>query len=106
MKLERRRFLSLLTAPFAQALLRGQGIATRKVTPAQRAKASGLPFDAKFVDIAHEAGLLHPVIYGPEDHKDYIIETVGCGCAFIDYDGDGWMDLLVLSGSRMSGAPP
>jgi len=32
---------------------------------------------------------------GPVDHKDYIIETVGCGCAFIDYDNDGWMDVLV-----------
>ena len=48
----------------------------------------------------------HPTIYGPVDHKDYIVETVGCGCAFLDYDNDGWMDLLVLSGSRVSGAPP
>jgi hypothetical protein len=30
---------------------------------------------------------------------------VGCGCAFIDYDNDGWVDVLVLSGSRVSGAP-
>jgi hypothetical protein len=102
MKLGRRAFLGLLTAP----LSRGQGIATRKAIPARRAEASGLPFDAKFVDIGRQAGLLHPTIYGPEDHKDYILETVGCGCAFVDYDNDGWMDVLVLSGSRMSGAPP
>jgi hypothetical protein len=36
----------------------------------------------------------------PVDHKHYIIETIGCGCAMFDYDNDGWMDLLVLSGSR------
>lgn len=47
----------------------------------------------------------YPTIYGPVDHKDYIIETMGCGCAFIDYDNDGWMDVLVLSGSRVTGAP-
>ena len=102
MTLGRRGFLGLLAAP---AVLRAQGIASRKVAPSARAKASGLPFDATFVDIARQAGLVHPTIYGPEDHKDYIIETVGCGCAFLDYDNDGWMDVLVLSGSRMSGAP-
>jgi len=31
-----------------------------------------------------------PVVYGEADHKDYILETVGCGCAFFDYDNDGW----------------
>jgi enediyne biosynthesis protein E4 len=30
----------------------------------------------------------------------YLPETVGAGCAFLDYDGDGWMDIyLVNSGS-------
>jgi hypothetical protein len=42
------------------------------------------------------------VICGDLLKKDYIIETVGCGCAFIDYDNDGWMGLFVLSGTRMS----
>jgi hypothetical protein len=57
------------------------------------------------VDIAKEAGLTEPVIYGEADHKDYILETVGCGCAFFDYDNDGWLDIFVLSGSRLRGAP-
>ena len=35
----------------------------------------------------------------------YIVESTGCGCAFIDYDNDGWMDLFVLSGTRLGGAP-
>ena len=26
--------------------------------------------------------------------KSYIIEVVGCGVAFLDYDNDGWLDLL------------
>jgi hypothetical protein len=97
----RRQFLGLLAAP----MLYGQGMSSRTVKPAPRAKPSGLPFLAHFVDVAAQAGLRHPTIYGPVERKDYIIETMGCGCAFIDYDNDGWMDLLVLSGSRVS-APP
>jgi len=66
---------------------------------------SGRPFNARFTDIAKEAGLVLPVVYGEADHKDYILETVGCGCAFFDYDNDGWMDIFLLSGSSMAGAP-
>ena len=40
------------------------------------------------------------------DSKSYIIEVVGCGVAFLDYDNDGWLDLFVLSGTRLEGAPP
>ncbi len=57
----------------------------------------------RFVDVAREAGLIEPVIYGGVDSKRYIIETNGSGVAFIDYDGDGWMDILTLSGSRLEG---
>ncbi len=101
MKTSRREWLALLAAPLA----RGQGVASRNVRARKRAELSAKPFHAHFVDVAAEAGLRHPTIYGPVDRKDYIIETVGCGCAFLDYDNDGWMDLLVLSGSRVAGAP-
>src|SRR6516225_8908019 len=46
-----------------------------------------------------------PVICGMSDHKPYILETIGCGAAFLDYDNDGWIDILVLSGSQMDIAP-
>jgi hypothetical protein len=75
------------------------------VKPLARGKPSGLPFHARYTDIAQEAGLRAPVIYGPADHKTYILETTGCGCAFIDYDNDGWMDLFVLCGTRFEDAP-
>jgi hypothetical protein len=82
-----------------------QGISTRNVTPAPRSKPSGLPFHAHFVDIANAAGLRAPVICGFEDHKTYILEAVGCGAAFLDYDNDGWLDIFVLSGTRLEGSP-
>jgi enediyne biosynthesis protein E4 len=84
---------------------RGQGVASRNVTAAPRAKPSGLPFHARFTDIASAAGLRAPVIYGGADHKSYILETVGCGVAFIDHDNDGWIDIFLLSGTTAPGLP-
>jgi hypothetical protein len=31
---------------------------------------------------------------------------MGGGCAFIDYDNDGWMDLFLLGGRTLDGTPP
>ncbi len=84
----------------------GRGISSRGVKPQPRGKPSGRPFLARFTDVARQAGLTQPIIYGGTENKSYIIEVVGCGVAFIDYDNDGWMDLFVLSGTRLEGAPP
>jgi hypothetical protein len=83
----------------------GQGISSRGVKAQPRGKPSGRPFPARLTDVAKEAGLTHPIIYGGIDSKSYIIEVVGCGLAFIDYDNDGWLDLLVLSGTRLDNPP-
>src|SRR3954447_18473223 len=58
-----------------------------------------------FVDVARQAGLVHPVIYGGVERKKFIIETNGCGIAFFDYDHDGWLDIFVPGGSQIDGAP-
>jgi hypothetical protein len=78
-----------------------QGVTTRNLKPLPRGKPSGIPFLAHFTDVAAQAGLTIPVVYGGLKHKNYIIETVGCGVAFLDYDNDGWLDIFVLSGTRM-----
>ena len=31
---------------------------------------------------------------------------MSCGAAFLDYDNDGWLDILVLTGSRFGDPPP
>ncbi len=99
----RRDMLAMLTAAGTS---RGQGISSRGVKPMPRGKPSGRPFLARFTDIAEQAGLREPVVYGGLEKKTYIIEVTGCGLAFIDYDNDGWVDLFVLSGTRLEGGPP
>jgi enediyne biosynthesis protein E4 len=103
MQFNRREFLLLGTAASTMAL--AQGIASRGVKPQPRGKPSGLPFLAHFTDVAAAAGLTAPTIYGGIDHKQFIFETVGCGVAFFDYDNDGWLDILLLCGTRAD-APP
>jgi hypothetical protein len=82
-----------------------QGMATTNAVAAPRSKQSGIPFSARFADVSLHAGLTQPVIYGPVDRKNYIVETIGCGCAFLDYDNDGWMDIFVLGGTRFEQSP-
>jgi hypothetical protein len=108
MTLSRRTFvrLSLGSAlSMTGGRLLAQGVSTHTAKPLARRPPSGRPFDAHLVDVSSAAGLSAPTIYGGVENKKYILESTGCGCAFIDYDNDGWMDLFLLSGTRLEGAP-
>jgi enediyne biosynthesis protein E4 len=104
--MNRREFLAVLAAGAASRLSGAQelgGMATRGIRPQPRGKPSGLPFHATFTDVAARAGLREPVIFGPPDRMDFILESMGCGVAFLDYDNDGWLDIFLLSGTRREG---
>ncbi len=63
------------------------------------APAQTLP---QFTDITREAGIdfVHNTgAYG----KKYLPETMGSGCAFLDYDTDGWQDILLVNGKDWAG---
>jgi hypothetical protein len=53
------------------------------------------------LDVARDAGLATDSVYGGLDRKRFIIETNGAGVALVDVDGDGWLDALVLNGTRL-----
>jgi hypothetical protein len=111
MTLTRRSFVNLslgslglsAATPFYRLL--PQGVATHTAKAQSKSAPSGRPFNAHFTDVAKDAGLTAPIIYGNPANNDYIIEATGCGCAFFDYDNDGWMDIFLLSGTRLEGAP-
>ena len=105
MNVDRRAFVStLLAASAGRLLFQDGGMASRGIQPQPKQAPSGKPF-SRFTDVAGEAGLTSVIPYGGADQKTYIIEAVGSGCAFFDYDNDGWMDIFVLGGTRLEGAP-
>src|SRR5271156_305008 len=62
------------------------------------------PF-SRFTDVAASAGLTETIIYGNPDKATYIFEVMGGGCAFFDYDNDGWMDIFILGGRQLDAIP-
>jgi hypothetical protein len=60
---------------------------------------------SRFVDVAAASGLTQKMFYGDNTHNTYIIEVSGGGCAFFDYDNDGWMDIFILGGRRLENIP-
>jgi len=109
MTYSRRTFMQLSlgsVASLVPARIFAQGMGGHTAKPLARQAPSGRPFNAHFVDVAAAAGLHEPTIYGGEQVNKYILESDGCGCAFIDYDNDGWMDLFLLSGTLLGGPPP
>ncbi len=57
--------------------------------------------DVMFVDVAHDAGLTIPNVWGNPKEKRYIIEAKGSGLAFFDYDNDGWLDIYLTNGTQL-----
>ena len=55
-----------------------------------------------FTDITRQAGI-HFVHNNGAFGKKYLPETLGPGCAFIDYDNDGYPDILILNGEDFPG---
>ncbi len=55
-----------------------------------------------FEDVTRAAGI-HFVHYNGAFGKKWLPETMGPGVAFIDYDNDGWQDILIVNGMDWPG---
>jgi hypothetical protein len=59
-----------------------------------------------FVDETLRAGLKDLFYCGDEQQKNYIVETLGTGVAFLDFDNDGLLDIFAVTASKLTGFPP
>ena len=92
--------LADMTAPSIDLRLKA---AARPVAPPDTDDYSCDPI--QLVDVTQAAGLdfAH---YNGFSGAYYYVETFGAGAAFLDVDGDGWLDLYLVNGAPLSGERP
>ena len=81
------------------------GLAGAALPPSFVTPASGqapAPPGFRLTDVTAAAGLRFRHNTGAYGGK-LLPETLGAGCAFLDYDGDGWQDILLVNGSDWPG---
>jgi enediyne biosynthesis protein E4 len=100
-KLTRREVLKL-AGPAAGLAFSG-GLTRKLIAGTTSAPAPAL--GVAFTNVGRAAGLTQHTIYGGENKNTYLLETTGCGCAFFDYDNDGWLDIFLVNGTRVEGFP-
>src|SRR5947209_9377749 len=80
----------------------------RQHLPGIRPPASPSPgaaagqFSIQFSDVTSSAGISFEHNSGAFGKK-YLPETLGAGCAFFDYDNDGWPDILLVNSMDWAG---
>lgn len=72
---------------------------------AQRLDAAESASPVQFRDVTHQTGIAFVHTDGGSGRR-YIVESVASGLATFDYDGDGDIDILFLSGTPLPGAAP
>jgi hypothetical protein len=89
----RRTFLRMMGGWGAAALL--PSLPRRSAPRVWRAKAG-----VTFTDVTARAGLARALnVSGSPSDKQFLLEEMGCGAAFFDYDNDGWLDIFLVNGT-------
>jgi len=88
----------------ASALVIAAGTATLGRALAASTEAPGA-IGFSFREVAREAGLDAVTVFGGKDVNRYLLETTGCGAAFLDYDDDGRLDVFLVNGTTLEGFP-
>ena len=79
----------------------GAGLTTWALAPDLRAQSQGSA-GFRLTDVTASAGIQFRHNNGAHGGK-WLPETLGSGCAFLDYDADGWQDILLVNGMDWPG---
>jgi len=81
------------TGTLACALSLALGLGLTSAAQSQQTSPTKIHFE----DITHSAGI-HFTHNNAASGKKWVPETMGSGVAFLDYDNDGWQDILLVNG--------
>jgi len=81
--------VSVETLPFVEADLQ------------VRLQAQARPPSVGFENVTTASGIDFTAVNGASPTK-YLVETMGSGAAFLDYNSDGWVDLLFVDGGSVA----
>ena len=76
-------------------------LATATLTVSGFVVAGAAQTAVRFTDITRESGVNAHHVNGASSNK-HLIETMGSGGLFFDYDNDGWIDLFLVDGGSLT----
>ena len=59
--------------------------------------------EVTFLDVTEAAGISFEHKNSPTPEKN-LVETMGSGCGFVDFDNDGYLDIFLVNGGRTPGS--
>jgi hypothetical protein len=102
-----RMVLKMRTRSLSLALILFSCVGCR--LPADQTEYHATPISAQqnapqptFTDVTKQSGIVFEHCLG-DDKITSILEATGSGCAFLDYDGDGLMDIYAVNGRYLEG---
>ena len=91
-RLSRRKFLQLLASAGVLPAANRAGLFANSAPPVRYAGVA-----AAFEEIPSSVSGISWKHVGGHSPEFYLPETLGPGCAFVDYDNDGWMDIYLVN---------
>ena len=87
---------------FLRAGWRGASLSLLAALPHDSWSADSTPAPRVFRDVTGQVGI-HFHHTNAATGQKFLLETMGPGCAFFDYDGDGYLDLYFVNGDVLPG---
>src|SRR5215467_14012896 len=78
----------------------GHALEAGKLPVARNSARDNADYPPAFVEIPPSASAIRWTHSNGRSAEMFLPETTGAGCAFLDYDNDGWMDIYLVNSGK------